>query len=180
MNARLPSPRLWLDPPVAADEAFYVALYTDPATMRHVAAPQSVDAARRGFAAALRLDAEEPPQRRFWVLRSKDDGERIGLLGLHIDAEGRGEVGAVIVPSHQGRGHSTAAIGALADHAFDTLGLQCLHTRHDGGNGLAAGLMARVGFVCTATADGATGWRWELSPSHWRALRAATTAERIR
>lgn len=168
MNLRLQTPALWLDPPVAADEAFYIALYTDPATMRHVGAAQSPDAARRGFHAACRLDAQSPPRRRFWVLRGKQEGTPVGLLGLHLDDEGGAEVGAVIAPGEQGRGHATAAIAALADHAFADLGLRRLHTRHDDSHGLAAGLMATLGFHRLGAEAGIAGWTWELTPARWR------------
>ena len=180
MNARLQAPALWLDPPTADDEPFYVGLYTDPEAMRHVVAAQTADAARRGFAAALRLDAATPVERRFWVIRTRPEGDPVGLLGLHVDAPGSGEVGAVIVPARQGRGHATAAIAALADHAFGPLGLQRLHTRHDGANGAAGGLMARLGFERTQAGAGAHGWRWELTPDRWRARSDRHRADPLR
>ena len=53
MIATLATARLCLRPLQPEDEALYVGLYTDPDTLRHVLAPQTGDAARRGFAAAL-------------------------------------------------------------------------------------------------------------------------------
>ncbi len=167
MIATLVSPRLRVAPLCDGDEALYVALYSDAATMRHIVPAQTPEAARRGFAAALRANAAAAPVRRFWALHRHDDGTPVGLLGLDHDAPGEGEVGAVIPAAHQGRGYAHEAIAALATHAFGELGLQRLHTRHDDDHAAAAALMAGLGFERTAHAAGTHGWRWQLTPARW-------------
>ena len=171
MIATLATARLLLRPLGPDDEALYVALYTDPATLRHVLAPQAPAAARRGFAAALAGLGSDEGQRGFWVMQARD-GRALGLIGLHRDGPGAAEVGVVLPPAWQGLGLATEAIAALADHAFATLGLARLHTRHDHDHALAAGLMARLGFERVAAAAGRRGWRGQLTPARWAAVRA--------
>jgi RimJ/RimL family protein N-acetyltransferase len=88
---------------------------------------------------------------------------------VSLDTEGGGEVGVVLPPEHQGRGFATEAIAALAEHAFGVMRLQRLHTRHDDGHGLAAGLMATLGFEQTAVDTHTGRWRWQLTPAAWAA-----------
>ncbi len=171
MIAGLATARLALRPLAPADEALYVALYTDPATLRHVLAPLAPAAARRGFAAALAGLGTGEGQRGFWVMQARD-GRALGLIGLHRDAPGEAEVGVVLPPAWQGRGLATEAIAALADHAFGALALVRLHTRHDHDHALASGLMAGLGFERVAAVAGRRGWRWQLTPARWAAVRA--------
>ncbi len=167
MIARLHGLRLDLRPLVDGDEALYVRLYSDPQVMQQVGTPQDDAAAARGFRAALRFNAATPPVRLFWVIHDRAQARELGLLGLSLDEPGGGEVGVVLPAEHQGRGVATEAIAALADHAFGAMQLQRLHTRHEHGHGLAAGLMATLGFEKTAAATGSTQWRWQLTPSRW-------------
>ncbi len=168
MIATLHTPRLQLRPLAEGDRAFYVALYSDAETMQRVVAAQAPAAAARGFVVALASMHCSPPQRRFWVMRD-GSGLAVGLLGLDHDEPDAGEVGALIPPPYQGRGYATEAIAALADHAFGTLGLRRLHTRHAAGHGLAAGLMRGLGFQPTADTGGPHPQRWELDPQRWAA-----------
>lgn len=149
-----------------ADEALYVALYTDAGTMRWVAPPLSAARARGDFLAALAAARATPPTRRCWVLRRREDDTALGLIGLVGGADGRGEVGVLLPPAAQDRGYASEAIAALADAAF-AAGLASLHTRHLSAHGLAAGLMRRLGFRPQPPApDG--GCRWRLQAADWR------------
>lgn len=166
MTATLHTPRLCLAPLDEGDRELYVALYSDAETLSRIAPAQTPEAAARGFGAALAAMRSSPPPRRFWVMRD-GSGTAVGLLGLDHDGPDSGEVGALIPPPHQGRGYATEAIAALADHAFGTLGLQRLHTRHAAGHGLAAGLMRSLGFRQAPDAAGPHSVRWELDPARW-------------
>src|SRR3546814_14671922 len=59
---------------------------------------------------------------------------------------GAAEVGVLLAVGAQGRGHATEAIAALADVVFSAPVQRRLWTRHARGNGLAAGLMRKLGF----------------------------------
>lgn len=173
MNGVLQTPRLRLRPLAAADEALYVRLYSDPLSMSRIADAQSAAAAARGFRAALAAQQRSPPARLFWVMHERAQDLAFGLLGLDLDAPGSGEVGALIPPPQQGRGYATEAIAALADHAFGTLGLQRLHTRHAAGHGLAHGLMQGLGFEPGEPVPGDPHpQRWTLTPARWAARQA--------
>lgn len=169
MIASLEGPRLQLRPLAEDDEALYCRLFGDPAVMARIAAPQAGPAATQGFRQALAMNRAQPPQRLFWVIRTRADGEPQGLIGLTLDEPGGAEVGVVLPEAQQGRGLATEAIALLADHAFGPLGLVRLHTQHAAGHALAAGLMRALGFENTAQEGGARGWRWQLTPGRWAA-----------
>jgi RimJ/RimL family protein N-acetyltransferase len=165
----LQGPRLEMTPLAEGDQALYARLYGDPQVMQRIGPAQDPRTAAQGFRTALQLNRTTPHTRLFWVIRERSPSRPLGLLGLSLDADGGGEVGVVLPFEHQGRGIATEAIAALAGHAFGAMRLQRLHTRHDDGHALAAGLMATLGFEQTA-ADTHTGrWRWQLTPAAWAA-----------
>ena len=169
--SKLVTARLQLRPLGPDDETFYCRLYCDPALMRHVGAALTGDAALRSFHTARRSMEQSPPRRHLWVLVEQDSNLDVGLLGLEC-AGVSAEVGALVEASHQDRGYAAEAIAAIAGHAFLALGLTLLHTRHDAGNGGAAGLMRKLGFALISP-PGATHCRWQLTEGHWRASRIA-------
>ncbi len=168
MSPVLVTPRLRLRPLAGSDEALYVRLYGDTATMRHVGAAMTPATARRSFAAACRDQVAEPATRPLWVLERAVDAVAIGLLGLHLGAARAAEVGVLIFPEHQARGYASEAIDTVADFAFARLGLLRLHARHATGHDLAAGLMASLGFVRAPDADDGHPVRWERLARHGR------------
>jgi RimJ/RimL family protein N-acetyltransferase len=166
---RLRGPRLDLRPLADGDEALYVRVYGDPEVMRHIGTPQDAATAARGFRAALRHNASTPPVRLFWVIHDRILVQELGLIGLSLDEPGGAEVGVALPAAHQGRGVATEAIATLAGHAFVAMRLQRLHTRHRAGHGLAAGLMASLGFERTTPDAAGAQWRWQLTPAGWAA-----------
>lgn len=169
MPPELGGPRLVLRPLAASDEAVYCAVYTDAELMREVAAPLTLAQAQRAFAAALAANASDTSHSAYWVLVERQSAVGIGILGLvGRAASDAAEVGAMILPGWHSRGFAAEAIAALADHAFASLSLNRLHTRHAAGNAAAAGLMNKLGFVLTTiAAAGAHACRWELRCEHW-------------
>lgn len=161
--------RLDMRPLAEGDQALYVRLYTDPQVMQRIGMPQDSATATMGFGLALRFNEATPPLRLFWVIHDRSQARDLGLLGLTLDETGGGEVGVVLPEEHQGRGVATEAIAALADHAFAAMQLQRLHTRHEDGHGLAAGLMATLGFEASAPDTCSARWRWQLTPARWAA-----------
>lgn len=150
-----------------ADADLFVALYGDPATMRHVAPALDPHAAHRAFAGAQRQVRAKPPLARYWRLDTAS-GAR-GLLSLVPDAGGRAaETGLLLPPAMQAQGVATAALGHLCDAVLRANAFDALWTRHRVGHAAAVGLMRRLGFVPETPAD---GWqRWCLDRRTWRAL----------
>lgn len=170
MSPLLDGPRLRLRPLADADEAFWCAAYTDPLLMRQVGPPLAPDAAVRSFRAAVAANARPAPVPAYWVAQVRAEAADIGLLGLTgRSAAGEAEVGALILPPWQARGHAAEAIALLAEHAFTGADLQRLCTRHAGDNPGAAGLMRKLGFTRFAADDAAPlGHRWEWLREDWR------------
>ena len=154
--------RLQLRPLGEDDEALYCRLYTDPELMRHIAAPMSVEAARRNYRAACLVQS---PQKQRWIITERSTGEGIGLLGLFAEGAAA-EVGVMLLFGSQGRGYAAEAIAAIADRVFAADGMDRLWTRHAPGNGLATGLMRKLGFLCEGM-HGTEQLRWEMQRERW-------------
>lgn len=179
MAGDLYTPRLRLRLVVASDEDLYCRLYGDPGVMRHVSPPLARGAASRAFGSLLRQQAIEPPRSRSWILVSREGGDALGLMAWLPDPDdpGSAEVGVLLAVDAQGRGHATEAIAALADAVFAAPAQRGLWTRHAPGNGLAAGLMRKLGFEPVPEAADAPAFvRWRLERAHWAARRAAVFA----
>lgn len=164
------TPRLHLRPLAEGDEALYCSLYTDPQVMRYIAAPMPLAAARRSFRAACRLQSPRPQR---WIIsqRSAGNGGDIGLLGLFANGD-EAEIGVMLLPDKHGQGFSAEAIMAMADRMFSAKVLRLLWTRHMAANGLAMGLMQKLGFVCEGAEDGEHAQlRWQLPREPWLARR---------
>jgi RimJ/RimL family protein N-acetyltransferase len=161
--------RLTVRPLDGRDGALYCRLYTDPDVMRLIGPPMAADAAARSFVTALRLNGQGAwPQR--WALVDLASSADIGLLGLvpHPDAPAAVEVGVMLLPAWQGRGIASEVIAAAAEGLFalDAPAIAGLWTRHEGTNGLAIGLMRKLGFRREDGED----WRWRLSRTDWKSL----------
>lgn len=156
-----------LRPLAAGDEALYCRLYGSPETMARIAAAQDAATAARSFRAALGMNAQVPARRGYWVICTEAGEVPLGLAGLVLDDEGGAEVGVLLPAAHQGRGHATRAIAALADHAFGAMGRVRLYTRHHEGHALAAGLMQALGFERMGRAADDGRWQWQLTPERW-------------
>jgi RimJ/RimL family protein N-acetyltransferase len=168
MGQRLLTPRLLLRPMVEADAAIYTRLYTNGGVMRFVAAPLSLQAARRAFELVLAQARATPPRAHYWICHSRERGNDAGLLALlpDRDDDASAEVGILLLPEAQGQGYATEAIAALADHALSGLVLQRLWTRHARDNQAMIGLMQALGFHPDAGAsDGEL--RWSLRCKDW-------------
>jgi RimJ/RimL family protein N-acetyltransferase len=72
----------------------------------------------------------------------------IGGAGFHggVDDGGRVEIGYAIVPSHQGRGYATRALGLLIERARE-LGALGLFAEVDAENAASRAVLARCGFI---------------------------------
>ena len=163
--------RLHLRPIGQGDKALYCHLYTDPDLMRHIAAPMTLEAARRSFDAVC-LQGSSEKQR--WILleRSGTVPTGIGLLGLFVDAEamdGRSaEIGVMLLDGWQMRGYAAEAIMAIAGRVFASGALDRLWTRHAPDNALALGLMRKLRFQHGHMDEAESPHtRWSLSRSQW-------------
>lgn len=171
--------RLHLRPLDARDEALYCSLYTDPALMRHIAAPMSQDAARGSFRVVL---ARQGTTTRIWVIGERAGGAELGILGVFPDGDAA-EVGVVLSAVAQGRGFATEVIAAIADDLFATPGIRRVWTRHAEANDVAIALMRSLGFEPGAGTEADTRIprgerRWRMERDRW-IRRAAEVAAAV-
>lgn len=162
---------LRLRPLTEADEPFYCRLYTDAAVMTRVGTPLTQEAAQGAFMRVLRQVAATPPRSHNWMLHAQTADAPLGMMALVPDRDdpASAEVGVLLLPDAQGRGHATEAIAALADSVFAVPGLQRVWTRHASGHAAAVGLMRRLGFVAEPdTSVAGAQSRWQLLREDWR------------
>lgn len=124
------SQRLHFRPLGDSDEALYRHLYSDPALMRHIGPPMSVEAARRSFHKALALAGQPTPSMRLWVITEHGAAVGLGLLARvrHGDTTDAAEMGIMLTAAGQGRGLAVEALGALTDRLFAQPGIRMLWT----------------------------------------------------
>lgn len=174
MTRALRTPLFELRPLSKRDRGTYLALYTDAGVMGHIGPPQDAASAERDFHATLRALERDGCKKEFWTLVEPGQDAGIGLIGLVRDDHGGSDLGIVIVTSRQGRGYAAHAIAAVANHAFDHLGLRSVRTRHALANGRMDGLMRKLAFL-PDTAAGNRDSNWQLTPGQWSGRRAAWT-----
>ncbi|HEY9144328.1 MAG TPA: GNAT family protein [Arenimonas sp.] len=158
-----------------ADQSLYVALYGDRETMSRAMPALDAASALRAFRREREAGGQADAQRLTWTLSDMHDGTAFGLLGLVLDDSRGAEVGVVLPPERQGRGHATQAIALVARHAFDTLALGRLYTRHALGHGPARGLMLRLAFEPAPVGPPPHPVRWMLTREAWLAARRDKT-----
>lgn len=171
----LATPRLQLRPLEAGDEALYVHLYTDAETVARMGPAPSEARVRAAFHAALGRDPRRWP---VWVMVRQADGERLGLIGLEIDADGIAQLGSVCPPIHQSQGYSKEAGVAVLEHAFDALEVVKVETRHADDHPKSVAVMRSLGFEMAPPGEPPYPCRWTLLPEHWRRARG-DTADRL-
>ena len=137
--------RLRMRPIEERDEALYVALYSDEATMQFVGPTLSAAGARRSFQSALRTVSASPA--RFVAIEDAMTGARAGLCGLTHGAERAPacEFGILLTAAARGRGFGFEASVALIDFAFATLPIDAVRVQYHRANAAAARLFERIG-----------------------------------
>ena len=161
--------RLHLRPIDAGDEALYCHLYTDPELMRHIAAPMTVEAAKRSFGAALR---QQSPTRQRWIIREHRQAEGVGLVGLFVDKVEAdvAEIGVMLVAAGQGKGYGTESMAGVVDRTFSRMPMRLLWIRQTITNTAVDAMMAKLGFRCMeSTRIGDQERYWELTRDRWAA-----------
>ena len=149
------------------DAALYVHLYTDPAVMRHIAAPLAADAATQAFARACRHNHAARPGHRTWRVEDCATGAALGIAALQRAGE-RAEVGVVLREAAWGRGLGREAIAAVLDHGFATLGLELVYGERpdDAQAGLVDRMFAPLDLLRVAAPRPGVA-RWELPRARW-------------
>lgn len=154
------------------DRALYLFAFTDAGMMRFVGEPVSESRAERAFRKACASNAESVLKSRAWVVEIGSPGESAGLLSVSVQGRSA-EIGGMILPRWQGMGISGHAfpMGMAEVFAFDAVDEMLIRFRCD--NGLAAGLMPKIGFVRVAESHPDDGLeRWVLRRDEWMLLDA--------
>lgn len=89
-----------------------------------------------------------------WAIRENLDGPVVGSISITLRDTGVGEVGYWLGASYRQRGITTAAVNAVADYAFDTLGFSSLRWSCAIIDGETNWASARVAWKCGFTFEG--------------------------
>ena len=173
------SPRLQMRPLAEGDDAIYLALYTDPDVMTHIAAPLVPDVARAGFERSCHLNAEPGGWVSRWAVLDRASGAALGLLAVLRDPgdPGTAEIGVMLLRVGQGRGLAREINAAVVELAFRDggWGLTRLWARHARGNVAAANALAASGFE-PGPSEGQDAIR-AITRCHWRSVAPSSGSE---
>ena len=161
--------RLRLEPLDMSRLDEFIALTTDPRTMRHWApgGPFAVAVAERNFQAALDRLRERGFGRR-WIV-AKADGAGLGFadtkdFGESCDdvAPNAIEIGWMLRPPAWGHGYATEAGRAIRDEAFEQLGLESIVAVHHAANDASGRIMEKLGMTFERDIVARNGWPFRL------------------
>jgi RimJ/RimL family protein N-acetyltransferase len=143
--------RLRMRPLDARDEALYCALYTDPDTMRFIAAPQSLQRALRSFHKMIEQPRPVEGPYLFAILE-KISGRALGLSAIvQIDRQlALAEVGIMLNTDVRGLGFAHETMFGLRAHAFSALPIDAIWVQYHRANLAAGKLFRELGFFLAA------------------------------
>ena len=140
--------------PVAADEDFLVAAWSDARVTDWLGGPRDRDAVR-----AMQAHWDDLWDRQglgCWILRDRNDGSPVGWVLLHPMAFGEHtgiEVGWAIVADRWREGLASEAAARVVEIGFTTCGLDALLSGTMVENVASRGVMERLGFGLVGEVD---------------------------
>jgi RimJ/RimL family protein N-acetyltransferase len=173
--------RLRLEPLAAFRLEDFVALTSDPTTMRywHRGGLFTRDTAERNFADALARLRDVDFGRR-WIV-SKETGAGLGFTETKYFGEScedvspdEVEIGWMITPSAWGQGYATEAGAAIRDEAFERLGLESIVAVHHPDNTASRRVVEKLGMTFERDVVARDGWPYclhRLTRDDWTGLR---------
>jgi RimJ/RimL family protein N-acetyltransferase len=152
-----------------ADLPLYERLLTDPAMMAELGGPLP----REGLNEKLRGIADDVAEGRIWysvIVPEEDGAAGAGTVCVwRHDQDGRpiDEIGWMVLPSFQGRGLATAAVGAVLDRARAEGRWDVIHAFPGVTNGPSNAICRKAGFELVGRREIEYSGR-RLRCNHWR------------
>ena len=150
LNARLTTPRLTLEPLVAAHADALFPVLMDPETQRWIAPlkARTLEALRARWGdLESRRSPDGTEAQLAWAVRRSADGAYIGKLDAVVDDAGVAtNLGYVFSPRCWGQGYATEAVGALVAHLLRA-GVTELHARVTDGNDASCRVLEKLHFA---------------------------------
>ena len=102
-----------------------------------------------------------------WALTLRATGKVLGSAGFYRGfADGRGEIGYILLPAFRGHGYATEAVVAMTAFGFHRLGLREVFAQTDPGNSASVAVLHRAGFAEDAEARSADARLFRWMPAH--------------
>jgi RimJ/RimL family protein N-acetyltransferase len=151
------------------DRVLYCDLYMDPAVMRRIAEPLSIEASARSFTNACRHNGKDSPGHRFWRVEEAASKSRVGLAALRREGM-RVEIGVMLFSEWWNRGVCSEIFVALLRHAFTDLEVEAVDAQSadDDGLPIIERLLQPFGFLRTQSSSTDGMAHWELPRAAWR------------
>ncbi len=150
LNSSIETPRLQLEPLVAAHAAAFFASLQDAAIYRWISLtpPRSVESlAERWARNESRISSDGSEAWLAWAVRRAHDGVYIGKIDATIaDPHTANNVGYIFFPAFWGQGYATETLAAVVEHLMSH-GIKRLVATVTAGNTASARLLIKAGFV---------------------------------
>lgn len=111
---------LYLTPVAKNDADFFVEIYTDPHVMKHIGPAFNQEEAMAIFNRCLNQITKDNPQYLFYVIKSKQKDEKLGIVGMLYNQPEKNcvELGVMIAKSYINKAYAYKALRLLIQHVF--------------------------------------------------------------
>jgi ribosomal-protein-alanine N-acetyltransferase len=171
----LATPRLRLRRVEARDAPGLHACFGDPDAMRFWDLPPCRTMAETERIMRWLAKTSSPHDHLGWVIADKAHDRCLGMVCYH-HREARNkrlEIGYIVAPAQQGRGHGTEAVQAVLDYCIGTLDVHRIQAFIDPENQASIRLVERLGFRCEG---GPLADYWRVGDSYRSAMLYAFVA----
>ena len=174
-EARLATPRLWLEPLVAAHAAPLYAPLDDERLYRFI--PQDPPASSAALAARYhRLSSRRSPDGRErwlnWAMRLRQEDVYVGTLEASVDPDrAAADIAYTVFVPHQRRGYAREGLARVLDHLFEDHGVEVVAAQIDTRNTGSIALVEALGFARVGEQKGADAFKGTISDEYHYELR---------
>ncbi|WP_405066248.1 GNAT family N-acetyltransferase [Kribbella sp. NBC_01510] len=138
---------LTLRPFTVADVGWVFEVSQDPALQQFVQLPSPyLMEHARFFVECLAIEKVASGERAEFLAEDAETGERLGRVGLGMNANASAEVGYWVAPGARGRGVAPLAVRAVCRWAFAQRQLELIEWRAEVGNDASRRVAQKVGF----------------------------------
>ncbi len=131
------------------DKECFVSLYTDPKTMKHIAAPLTYEAAEAMFNNVVKNIFRDNYEMMIWAITSKSSGSFLGVESLNFKqfVTGSAEAGLILNRLSHGKGTAVEALVGLINYGFNFLSLNTIYASCTKGNYAPQRVLRMSGFT---------------------------------
>lgn len=157
---------LYLTKITLKDKDFYNQVFTNEGLMTFITEPLTLESSMKSFTKTMSTMSLTPPKLMLYVINSKNDKGKLGVIGVRWNQEQRkdAEIGIVVLKKYQRQGVGHLAKSLLIEQAFEYLGIEKIVAICDQENIAANKANEKLGFHCVNKfrENNQSKKRWEL------------------